>query len=186
MRDRVRSRLPDIVVLDLQQAGRVMGTPMLIQLIVSELQNGGPGADAAINQLAYVLFIHLLRAEMQRGLDRGLLCALSDPKIGPALNLIHAEPAAEWTLATLAKKTGMSRSAFAQRFKQLVGMTPIRSLTEWRMQEAVDLLQTTEHSIATVAERCGYTSEVAFRKAFRAVIGVPPGQFRRKGRAGAV
>ncbi|MEN8107750.1 MAG: AraC family transcriptional regulator [Pseudomonadota bacterium] len=175
--------LPDIIVLDLQEAGRVMGTPSLIQLMISELENAGPGVDAAINQLAYVLFIHVLRAEMQRGLDHGLLCALSDPKIGRALNLIHAEAAAGWTLETLAKEIAMSRSAFAGRFKQLVGMTPMRYLTEWRMQEAVDLLQTTGLSIATIAERCGYTSEVAFRKAFRSVIGVPPGRFRRMSRS---
>ncbi len=174
--------LPNAIVLDLQEAGRVMGTHSLIQLIVSELENARPGADAAVNELAYVLFIHVLRAEMQRGLDYGLLRALSDPKIGRALNLIHADPAANWTLETLAREVGMSRSAFAERFKQRVGMTPMRYVTEWRMQEAVDLLQTTELSIATIAERCGYTSEVAFRKAFRNGIGLPPGQFRRSAR----
>ncbi len=130
-----------------------------------------------------VLFIPLLRAEMQRGLDHGLLCALMDSKIGRALNLIHAEPSASWSLDDLSRKIGMSRSAFAERFKQLVGITPIRYVTEWRMQEAADLLKTTELSIAAIAEQCGYTSEVAFRKAFRSVIGVPPGQYRRMGRS---
>ncbi len=175
--------LPDAIVLDLQEAGRLMGTQALIQLIISELENASPAADAAVNQLACVLFIHLLRAEMQSGLDHGLLCALTDSKIGRALNLIHTEPAAYWTLEDLAKKIGMSRSAFAERFKQLVGITPMRYVTEWRMQEAADLLKTTELSIAAIAEQCGYTSEVAFRKAFRSVIGVPPGQFRRMGRS---
>jgi AraC-like DNA-binding protein len=175
--------LPNAIVLDLQEAGRVMGTPSLIQLLISELKNASPGADAAVNQLAYVLFIYVLRAEMQRGLGHGLLCALSDPKIGHALNLIHADPEAEWTLEMLARNIGMSRSAFAERFKQLVGTTPMRYVTEWRMQEAVDLLQTTGLSIAAIAERCGYASEVAFRKAFRSVIGVPPGKFRRMGRS---
>lgn len=174
--------LPNVIVLDLQGAGRVMGTPSLIQLMISELENASPGADAAVNQLAYVLFIHVLRAEMQGGLNQGLLRALSDSKIGPALNLIHVEPAAEWTLETLARKIGMSRSAFAERFKQLVGITPMRYVTDWRMQVAATLLQTTERSIAVIAEQCGYTSEVAFRKAFRSVIGVPPGQFRRGAR----
>ncbi len=175
--------LPDAIVLDLQEAGRVMGTHTLIQLIVSELEVGSPGAEAAVNQLAYVLFIHVLRAEMQHSLDHGLLRALSDPKIGRALNLIHADPAVDWTLDAVASKVGMSRSAFAERFRQLVGLTPMRYITEWRMQEAVDLLQTTELSVATIAEQSGYTSEVAFRKAFRSVIGEPPGQVRRKGRS---
>lgn len=175
--------LPNAIVLDLQEAGRVMGTPALIQLIVSELENASPGADAAVNELAYVLFIHVLRAQMQHGLEHGLLCALFDPKIGRGLNLVHANPAASWTLEKLARNIGMSRSTFAERFKQLVGMTPMRYVTQWRMQEAVDLLQTTALSIAAIAERCGYTSEVAFRKAFRSVIGVPPGQFRRTRRS---
>ena len=175
--------LPNAIVLDLQEAGRMMGTQALVQLIISELENMSPGVDAAVNQLACVLFIHLLRAEMQRGLDHGLLCALTDSKIGRALNLIHAAPAAYWTLEDLARKIGMSRSAFAERFKQLVGMTPMRYVAEWRMQEAADLLKTTELSIAAIAEQCGYTSEVAFRKAFRSVIGVPPGQFRRTSRS---
>lgn len=177
--------LPNAIVLNLQEAGRVMGTQALIQLMISELENASPGADAVVNQLAYVLFIHLLRAEMQRGLDHGLLCALTDSKIGRALNLVHADPAAHWTLEDLARKIGMSRSAFAERFKHLVGMTPMRYITEWRMQEAAELLQTTELSIAAIAEQCGYTSEVAFRKAFRSVIGVPPGRFRRAGRSEA-
>ncbi len=175
--------LPDAIVLDLGQTGRVTDSHRLIQMMIDELDASSPGVDAAVNQLAYVLFIHLLRAEMQRGLDHGLLCALADPRIGPGLNLIHADPAAEWTLESLARKIGMSRSAFAERFKQLVGITPMRYITEWRMQDAMDLLQTTELSIASIAEHCGYTSEVAFRKAFRSVIGVPPGQFRRRGYA---
>ncbi len=175
--------LSDAIVLDLRDTGRALGTHSLTQLLIGELENTGPGASAAVNQLAYVLFIHVLRAAMQRGLDHGLLYALSDPKLGRALNGIHADPAAEWTLEGLATKTGMSRSAFAARFKQLVGMTPLRYITEWRMQEAADLLQTTELSIAAIAEQCGYTSEVAFRKAFRNVIGLPPGQFRRNAKS---
>ena len=176
-------RLPNAIVLDIHETGRVMGTHSLIQLIISELENASPGADAAVNELAYVLFIHVLRAQMQQAtdqnLDHSLLGALSDPKIGQALNLIHAEPASEWTLKRLAKEAGMSRSAFAEQFRQRVGMTPMRYVTEWRMQEAVDLLQTSDLSIAAIAELCGYTSEVAFRKAFRSVIGVPPGRFKR-------
>lgn len=175
--------LPDAIVLDLQETGRVMGTLSLIQLIIGELEAGSPGAEAAVDQLAYVLFIHVLRAEMQRDLEQGLLSALSDPKIGRALNLIHADPAANWTLEKLASEVGMSRSAFAERFRQLVELTPMRYVTEWRMQQALDLLQTTELSIATIAEQCGYTSEVAFRKAFRKVIGVPPGRVRRTSRS---
>ncbi len=116
---------------------------------------------------------------MARGLEGGLLGALTDPKIGHALNLIHAKPSHDWTIDRLAEHCLMSRSNFADRFKQLVGMPPIHYVTEWRMQEALELLQTTDLSVSAIAERSGYSSEVAFRKAFRSVIGEPPGRIRR-------
>ena len=178
--------LPDVIVVDLRECGRLTGTYGLIQLILGELEQEQPGMEVTLNELAYVLFIHVLRAQMQRGLDRGLLCALADPKVGAALNLIHAEPGRDWTLQEMAQGAGMSRSAFAERFRQLVGVTPIRYVTEWRMQEAVDLLQTTDLSVADIAERSGYASEVAFRKAFRTVIGEPPGRVRRAARTASV
>ncbi len=154
-------------------------THSLIQQIISELEKQLAGADAVINQLAYVLFIHVLRAEMHRGLKCGLLSALTDTRIGHALNHIHTNPGDDWTVERLARQCGMSRSNFAQRFNRLVGVTPMRYVTGWRMQEAVELLESTNLSIAVIAERCGYLSEVAFRKAFRSVIGDPPGLVRR-------
>ena len=173
------NELPGTIVLDLKETGRLGNTHAVIQQIISELELQHPGMDAAINQLAYVLFIHVLRAEMSRGLKHGLLNALMDSKIGYVLNQIHANPGDDWTVERLARRCGMSRSNFAHRFNRLVGMTPMRYVTEWRMQEAIELLETTNLSIAAIAERCGYLSEVAFRKAFRSVIGKPPGSMRR-------
>lgn len=119
---------------------------------------------------------------MADGLDAGLLGGVSDPRIGPVLNGIHADLAADWSVERLAGDAIMSRSAFAERIKQFLGMSPMRYVTECRMQEAVQLLEGTELSVMQIAERSGYQSEVAFRKAFRAVIGQPPGQVRRAGR----
>ncbi len=175
--------LPNVSVLDLKESGRLSGTHTLMQLVISELEQNRPGVEAAVNQLAYVLFIHVIRAEMMHGLEGGLLGALTDQKIGHALNLIHANPSHGWTINRLAEQCLMSRSSFADRFKQLVGMPPIRYVTEWRMQEALELLQTTDLSVSTIAERSGYVSEVAFRKAFRSVIGEPPGRIRRAARS---
>lgn len=171
--------LPQVVVLDLKDSSRQQGTHALLQLIISELERHEPGCDAAVNELAYVLFIHVLRSQMEQGLSQGLLGALADPKIGMALNCIHSNFASDWTVDRLASEVAMSRSAFAKRFSELVGMTPIRYLTEWRMQEARDLLETTDQSIAEIAEKSGYQSEVAFRKAFKSVVGQTPGSVRR-------
>ena len=173
--------LPPVIVLDLKRSSRQDGTQTLLQLIVGELERGAPGSDAAVNELAYVLFIHVLRAQIEQGLDGGLLCALGHPQVGRALNLIHADYAYDWSVDRLASAVAMSRSAFARRFRELVGATPVRYLTEWRMQQAGDLLANSDLSIAEIAARCGYQSEVAFRKAFKSVVGQTPGAVRRAG-----
>lgn len=171
--------LPDTIVLDLASKGRSHGTVALMHLLMGEALDDELGADAAIDRLAYVVFIHILREQITKGHLRGPLGALADARLGPVLNLIHANPGDSWSVATLAETAGMSRSALAQRFKQRVGMSVARYVTHWRMQEAIELLRSSRFSVAAIAERCGYASEVAFRKAFRAYVGIPPGKFRR-------
>lgn len=171
--------LPPVMVLDLANSLPLGDTQSLVRLIIQELSAERPGSEAVLDKLAYVLFVHVLRAEMRRGNTVGLLAALNDPKIGTALNLIHSAPATNWSLALMAQKIGMSRSAFAERFKEWVGVSPMRYLTEWRMQQAVDLLASGDQSVGAVAEACGYQSEVAFRKAFRSVVGMTPGEVRQ-------
>jgi AraC-like DNA-binding protein len=107
------------------------------------------------------------------------LRALVDPQIGRALSLIHERPEDDWTIESLASKVGMSRSAFAARFAQLVEEPPLTYLTRWRMQKASRLLETSHAGVAEVAKRVGYDAEAAFCKAFRRWIGVAPGAYRR-------
>ena len=171
--------LPATIVLDLTEASRRHDTASLIQLWMTEAAGDAPGRDAAIDQLAYVVFIHILREQIRRGEVRGPLEALTDPAIGPVLNDIHARPGDTWSVDGLAARAGLSRSAFAERFRSRVGMTPARYLTHWRMQAAIDLLENTRLSVAEIADRSGYASEVAFRKAFRKQVGEPPGRVRR-------
>lgn len=171
--------LNPVVVIDLASSMELGDTQRLLQLIIHELSVEQPGNKEVIDKLAYVLFVHVLRSEMRRGNTAGLLAALNDAKVGQALNLIHHDPAANWSLEQLARKVGMSRSAFAERFKELVGESPMRYLTAWRMQQAVDLLAAGDMSVGAVAEACGYQSEVAFRKAFRSVVGKTPGEVRQ-------
>ncbi len=174
--------LPEVVTLDLRETSRSPGTAALLQIIIGELTRDAPGTDAVIDELAYVLFVHVLRSQMASGLSGGLLRALADPKVGRSLNLIHSDLAASWTVEQLAQEAAMSRSAFAKLFSELVGMSPMRYLAEWRMNEARELLETTETSMSEIAERIGYQSEVSFRKAFRKIAGEAPGSVRRRSR----
>lgn len=108
----------------------------------------------------------------------GWLSALNDPIIGQALEWIHADPAHAWTVLELANQIGISRSALAARFTQLVGQPPMKYLTNWRLQLASRQLQYSDDSIAKIAIQVGYESEAAFNRAFKRHVGVPPGVWR--------
>ena len=175
--------LPEVVVLDLAQTA-VGDTKTLLNLMIGESLTKRPGSAAVIDQLAYVLFVHVLRTHVESGASAGLLSALAHPQIGEALNRIHAAPEASWTLEQLATEVGMSRASFANKFRDLVDDTPMNYLIRWRMQVAVDLLTTTQRSMAQISEAVGYRSEAAFRNAFSKVTGEPPGAIRRGSRPG--
>ncbi|MHA1524782.1 MAG: helix-turn-helix transcriptional regulator [Alphaproteobacteria bacterium] len=109
----------------------------------------------------------------------GWLGALRDPRVGHALALIHEAPARAWSIGALASNVAMSRSAFASRFKALVGETPIQYLTRWRMHRAAHYLRTNGLGVLEVAERVGYQSSATFSKAFKRHIGAAPATYRR-------
>jgi AraC-like DNA-binding protein len=170
-------------------AGDARMTPQLAvaaQLILAESAAPGPGSTMLSARLAEILLIHALRARVTarktEGDHRPGLCALADPQIGAAMRLIHARPSEDWTVERLAREVAMSRSAFAARFSELVGMPPLQYLTQWRMTEAARRLREEEASVAAVAEQVGYANAAAFMKAFTRVHGVGPGRYRRSHR----
>src|SRR5882724_12661629 len=114
---------------------------------------------------------------------RGLLRAVFDPQIGAALKSLHEKLEHHWTVESLAAVSGMSRSAFAVRFKDLVGETPLEYLTSWRMQKATRLLQKGDKKLFEVAKSVGYYSDASFSKAFKRAFGVAPREFRRNATA---
>ena len=156
------------------------------QLILSESATPGPGSSMLSARLAEILLIHALRARVAARAEgddhRPGLCALADPFIGKAMRLIHARPADGWTVERLARDVAMSRSAFAARFSELVGVPPLQYLTQWRMTEAARRLREGEDSVAAIAEQVGYANAAAFMKAFTRVHGVGPGTYRRSNR----
>ena len=158
-----------------------------LALLAAEARETRPGGEAVITRLADILVIQAIRSwlETDPAARTGWLGALNDPQIGRAISLIHAEPAREWTVASLAQATAMSRSAFAARFSRLVEQPAMEYVTRWRMQVAAEELRQGGASVAEVADRLGYRSEAAFARAFKRVIGVPPGAVRRAGSAAA-
>lgn len=151
-----------------------------LNFMIHETKTAKPGAEAVVNRLAEVLFVQMVRAHIaQSEAPPGMLAAIADKQIGAALQLMHQAPQHPWTLATLAQRVGMSRSAFAARFNQLVGHTPMQYLTFWRMQKARELLSETRLGTAAIAEQVGYQSEAAFSKAFKKIVGTGPGAYRR-------
>ena len=154
-----------------------------INFISFETKKQRPGHEAVIKRLVEVLFIQILRAYIaQSKMPTGILSAIADPKIGIVLNVMHQKLGQSWTLDRLAKLAGMSRSAFAMRFHELMGHTAIHYLTFCRMTQAKELLFSSSSSMSKISESVGYQSEAAFSKAFKRTLGISPGSFRRKSR----
>lgn len=174
--------LPEYVVIPTgngSSSGAGSGLDSLINYMVQETRLANPGSDAVIDRLSDVLFIQAVRTFMeQKRQDSGYLAALVDPKLGKPLAAFHAAIGEDWSVQKLAEEAGMSRSAFADAFTELVGMTPMQYVTGWRMQYAYDQLLTTSDSIAQIAESCGYMSESSFSKAFKKQFDVGPGAAR--------
>jgi AraC-like DNA-binding protein len=151
----------------------------LLELLGEEFAHAEPGAANVRDQLTKVLFVQALRAMIASdNRPSGWLGALADPSIGPALELLHREPARRWTVAELAEKVSMSRSTFALRFKTLVGMSPLDYLAHWRIQAAGRALRSTDRTVFSIATEFGYGSESAFSTAFKRVTGQSPAKYR--------
>jgi AraC-like DNA-binding protein len=149
-------------------------------ILVREAESGAPGADTISERLAEVLLIQVLRAHMtEQAPSRGFLAAIHDSRISRALKAIHAQPEEALSVESLAKSAGMSRSSFAEHFRELVGMTPMAYLTQWRMLRAGALLVTTRLPVADVAESVGYSSEAAFNRSFKRTFELSPAAYRR-------
>lgn len=153
-----------------------------IELMMEELRAGQPGSHLVAQQLSHMMLVQALRLYLLKRPDgtAGWFTALADPQMGAALGAIHHDPSHPWTLQALAVQAGMSRTTFAQRFRQRVGETPMSYLTRWRMTLAAESLMTGQETIAQIADSVGYSSEHAFSTAFRRVTGCSPRQYARQ------
>lgn len=143
---------------------------------------GQPGRQAIVNRLGDILFIECVRdyvASLPAGANNWLL-ALRDPALSAVLSAMHRQPGHPWTVPELAQLACLSRSAFADRFGQVMGKPPLTYLAEHRMRLAVWQLRHTRQPVCRIAEMVGYASETAFSQAFRRLYGTSPSRFRQQ------
>jgi AraC-like DNA-binding protein len=177
----VLETLPRLVHLPRLAAGHDRLRP-LIEFALAESRQPGSGARCVLLRLSEVLFVEAVRRYLDgMAADQtGWLAGLRDPIVGHALAVLHGRPAHSWTLEGLAREIGVSRSALAERFTQLVEQPPMRYLAHWRMQIAARSLSDGTAKVAAVGRDVGYDSEAAFSRAFKKIVGISPAAWRRR------
>ena len=141
-----------------------------------------PGSRSMLPRLTELMFVEILRKHMQ-GLSRdevGWFAAYNDPVAGAALRCLHAAPLEDWTVADLARRVGVSRTALAERFKRFLDQPPMQYLAHWRLRLAAQQLKSTELPVKSIADQIGYESEAAFSRAFKRHFGAPPADWRKR------
>lgn len=175
--------LPKLIYIDAWRSPQMEWTQSTLGLMAAEARKLRPGGETIITRLADILVIQAIRSWMSEDpvAQTGWLGALQDKEIGRAILLIQRDPAHAWTVASLAAAVAMSRSAFAARFKELVGESPMQYVARWKMNLALRWLKEEDTTVSKLADRLGYQSEAAFSRAFKRFIGVSPGAVRRNG-----
>ena len=159
----------------------------LLDGLADEFRSPEPGGVLVTQHLAQLIFVQAMRASMatQHANLSGWLGALTDPKMSQALSYMYEKPNHRWTVEALGRLVGMSRAAFARRFAELTGESPLDHLTRWRMALASQRLSNTRQTVAEIAETFGYDSPSAFAKTFRRNTGKSPRDLRQGSRSAA-
>ncbi len=153
----------------------------LIEMMRQESDAPAPGSSAIVGELSSVLFTVLLRTLIADGsLSQGVLTLMSDVRLARAVDAVLRQPEQDWTIASLAERCNLSRAAFARQFTDLSGLTPMELVTALRMERAGQLLSQENLAGGIVAERCGYASQAAFTRVFKANFGESPGAYRKR------
>lgn len=174
--------LPPVLVVEATTQARIA---WLLDELDREWRANTAGGLAVCNDLLRLMFVHALRSHIETGqaAGAGWLAGLQDPAVALALKAIHGAPLHPWKLGELAAVAGLSRSGFAERFRQRTGQSPVDYATRWRMQLAAIRLVNETTSVSSIAQSLGFLSDSAFGAAFRRVHGVSPGRYRTNQRA---
>ena len=154
-----------------------------MRFAAQEADGSRPGGATVLSKLSELLFVEAIRRYVDTIPEdrKGWLGGLRDRFVARALALMHERPSNPWTVEELATRIGMSRSALAQRFTELLDVPPMQYLAQWRLQLAAQQMRTGNQPLAAIAEQVGYDSEAAFSRAFKREFGSPPATWRRNG-----
>lgn len=182
----VLDALPPVIVVRSEDGSTSAELHALARLMLVEYEASAAGRQGVLDRLVEAMFVLVLRHHMTRTPQlKGFLGAMKDEHVARALTALHRRPGEGWRVHTLAREAGMSRTVFAERFTGLLGRTPMQYVAAWRMHLAEEMLKVGRTSVAQVAERLGYQTETAFRRAFKRLRGVGPGGVRRSARQGS-
>jgi AraC-like DNA-binding protein len=161
--------------------GASSAAALLERTVRDSRRNPAPGAGAVFGKLSELLFVDAIRAYLEtRSGQHDWTAGLHDSTVSRALALIHQKPDASWTLESLARAVGMSRTALAEHFTRCTGSAPMQYLSQWRLRLAADSLGHTDRAIKVIAEAAGFGSVAAFTRAFKREFGLAPAKWRRE------
>jgi AraC-like DNA-binding protein len=169
-------------ILHIREAGDNAMLHWCVERMRRELSERLPGDFVVAEQLATMILVQALRVHLsdKRNEGTGWLFALADPRLRAAVGAMHRAPGHRWTVGTLAAEAAMSRTAFALRFRQVAGVTPMAYLTRWRMLRAAEELTTSRRSLAEIGAALGYDSEKSFSATFKRVMHCSPRRYGRE------
>ena len=173
--------LPPLLKVSVRDGNRMQWLEDAIRFLAMEAASDLAGRAALLTKLSEALFVDTLRRWMMAlpAGQVGWLAGARDDVVGRALALLHREPARRWSIDSLAREVGASRSTVASRFAHFLHEPPMTYLTRWRLQLGARLLETTQQGVVDVAATVGYESGAAFTRAFSREYGMPPGRYRR-------
>ncbi|MEX3935279.1 AraC family transcriptional regulator [Paraburkholderia phymatum] len=178
----VLGSLPRLFKVDVRNDQQSAWLEASLRFAASEAAQSRAGSAIVLSRLSELLFVWAVR----RCIDdlpaerKNWLAGVKDRFVGRALSMLHAQPSYDWTVDELARRVGLSRSAFSHRFSELLGQPPMQYLARWRLIVATQELAYSSKAIAAIAEQVGYESESAFHRAFRREFGMPPAAWRKR------
>lgn len=176
------SALPSMILIDHQiQTNATEWIQYVFQFLALEASSQKIGKDTLINRLAGLILIECIRYHIEHLSEdsESWLLVFKDPALFQAMNAIHQHLDRHWTVAELAQIAHMSRSSFAERFTQKIGMPPLTYLYKYRLRVAAYYLRKTNQSSATISEKLGYASENSFCLSFKKNYGLTPSLYRK-------